>query len=104
MKLLLRKRWIVFRNDTKIELHLDEYLLLSHAYTKGYTIEQEKNGLFSIENGKSKIIGSLQAIEIYARECIGEIIKCDYKNKVVLDIGGFYGETAVFFSSQVLKK
>jgi len=30
--------------------------------------------------------------------------KCDYKNKVVLDIGGFYGESAVFFSSQGARK
>lgn len=104
LKLLQRKRRIVFRNGTAVELHLDEYLLLSHAFAKGYSIEQKKNGLFSMGNEKSKIIGSLQAIEIYARECIGEMIKCDYKNKVVLDIGGFYGETAVFFSSQGAKK
>lgn len=104
MKLIQRKRRIVFRNGTPIELHLDEYLLLSHAFAKGYSVEQEKEGLFSIGKGKSKIVGSLQAIEIYAKECIGEIIKCDYKNKVVLDIGGFYGETAVFFSSQGAKK
>ncbi len=104
MKLFQRKRQIEFRNGAMIELHLDEYLLLSHAVAKGYTIKQEKDGLFSIGNKTSKIIGSLQAIEIYARECIGEMIKYDYKNKVVLDIGGFYGETAVFFSSQGAKK
>ena len=104
MKLLQRKRRIVFRNGTMIKLYLDEYLLLSRAFAKGYSINHEKNGLFSIGNEKSKIIGSLQAVEIFVRECIDELIKCDYKNKVVLDIGGFYGETAVFFSSQGAKK
>jgi len=104
LNLLRGKRKIVFKNGAMIELDIKEYMFLREVFAKGYTVDREKNGLFVLRDGKFKIIGSLQAIDVYVNECKGEMYKCDCRNKVILDIGGFYGESAVFFYSQGAKK
>jgi len=68
LKLLQGKRRIVFKNGTIIELNLNEYLIIRDFFAKGYTIDRENNGLFSIRDGKVRIIGPLQVFEIYVNE------------------------------------
>jgi FkbM family methyltransferase len=104
LKFLRGRRKIMFKNGKMIELDINEYVLLREAFAKGYSVDREKSALFTIRDGKFKIIGSLQAIDIYVNEFGGEMYKCECRNKIVLDIGGFYGESAVFFYSQGAKK
>lgn len=104
LNLLRGKRKIVFKNGAMIELDIKEYMFLREVFAKGYTVDREKNGLFILGDGKFKIIGSLQAIDVYVNECKGAMYKCDCRNKVVLDIGGFYGESAVFFLLRAPRK
>jgi FkbM family methyltransferase len=53
---------------------------------------------------KIKLVGPLDALHVYFLECENGVYDYDYNNKVVLDVGGFCGETAVFFSSRGAKK
>jgi FkbM family methyltransferase len=68
------------------------------------TVHQLNDGLYSIESNRVKMVGPLDALVVYLCECESGTYDCDYSNKVVLDVGGFCGETAVFFSSQGAKK
>jgi FkbM family methyltransferase len=62
-----------------------------------------ENGLYHLKNNEMELFGSLSILY-----CIQEIRRgdyaCDCKGKVVLDVGGFEGESAVYFWSKGAKK
>jgi FkbM family methyltransferase len=67
-----------------------------------FSINQE-NGFYHLKNPKMELYGSLSILY-----CIQEIrrgdYKYDYNGKVVLDVGGFEGESATYFWSLGAKK
>lgn len=93
---LASKGWVVKQ--------LDDRLFSIKRNNLNFVINQFNDNLFSIESDKVKIIGPLDVLTVYLCECQTGIYDCDCANKVVLDVGGFYGETAVLFSNQGAKK
>ncbi len=67
-----------------------------------FAVHQE-NGLYHLKNSEIELFGSLAILY-----CIQEIRRgdyvCDCKGKVVLDVGGFEGESAAYFWSKGAKK
>jgi FkbM family methyltransferase len=60
---------------------------------------------FLLPNRKEfHFIGPVESLMVYFLDCLRGFYDCDYKGKSVLDIGGFYGETAVFFVNQGAKR
>ena len=63
-----------------------------------YTIRKLKNNLFNTESAKIRMITPLDSLIVFFTE--SEMYECDCTNKTVLDVGGYCGETAVFFWSR----
>jgi FkbM family methyltransferase len=69
----------------------------------GYTIIQEKD-LYVVEGHGIRIISNLDTLQV-VREMLTDLpYDCDCKDKIVLDVGAFHGESAVFFSMKGAKK
>jgi len=68
-----------------------------------YTIRQEKEGLYDLKNEKVELIGSSDMLVCIQELRTGEY-ECDCQDKVVLDVGGFEGESAVYFWQKGAKK
>ena len=64
---------------------------------------QQENELFQVKNEKLKLVGSLSML-ICLRELRTGEYYCDCKDKVVLDVGGFEGESAAYFWAKGAKK
>lgn len=60
--------------------------------------------LWSLKLGQIEITGPLTAITLYLLEITNGVYDCDFKGKIVLDVGGFCGESAVFFAVHGAKK
>lgn len=60
--------------------------------------------LFVAKSEGVSITGPVESLMAYFLECCRGLYDYDYKGKTVLDVGGFCGETAVFFASQGAKK
>lgn len=69
-----------------------------------YFIHQLDSGLFNVRSDELEMVGPLDSVTVFFGECVKGLYDCDFNNKVVLDVGGFCGETAIFFSSQGAKK
>lgn len=79
-----------------------EYWRVREVVSSGYSVERLGDDLFKIAKGPVTIIGSsdmLRAVVESAR-----FYDLDYRGKTVLDVGGFQGESAVFFSARGAKK
>ncbi|MGA2386067.1 MAG: FkbM family methyltransferase [Candidatus Bathyarchaeia archaeon] len=68
-----------------------------------YDIKKVNENLFRIKSDKLELVGSWDIMQPFW-EIINGMYSCDCKGKVVLDIGGFQGESAVYFSSIGAKK
>jgi FkbM family methyltransferase len=69
-----------------------------------FELKRLDDQLFSAKSEGVSFIGPVESLMVYFLDCLGGFYDCDYKGKSVLDIGGFYGETAVFFANQGAKK
>ena len=69
-----------------------------------FEIKRLDDQLFAVKSKGVSFIGPVESLMAYFLECLRGFYDCDYKGKTVLDIGGFCGETAVFFASQGAKK
>ena len=71
-----------------------------------YTFELKSlaNGLFAAKSNDTSFFGPVESLMAYFLECLRGVYGCNYQGKTVLDVGGFCGETAVFFASQGAKK
>ena len=68
-----------------------------------YQLTKLGDNFFRIKGDKFTLEGSSLMLFIW-RELISDAYKADYKNKVVLDIGGYQGETAVYYWISGAKK
>ncbi len=68
-----------------------------------YDIEQLEKDVFDVKRGNMELVGSAGILYTVREFGEGEY-DCDCQGKVVLDIGGFEGESAVFFSFMGAKK
>lgn len=91
-----RKR-ITFRNGCKLDLSWPEYTIVRDILSKGYTVEHFDE-LLCFKKGEIQIVGPLSLVGVL-NESLDELYSLDCRNKVVLDVGAFIGETAVFFSA-----
>jgi FkbM family methyltransferase len=70
---------------------------------KKYQIERIANDEFRIKNRDIELIGSSDMLNCVNEQDCGEYA-CNCQGKTVLDVGGFQGESAVFFSKMGAKK
>jgi FkbM family methyltransferase len=97
------KRRVVFRNGLSFELSWREYCSIVLVITDyGYTLG-EICGLPCFIKGKMKLVVPVNYLDILY-ELNDEMYNVDFTNKVVLDVGGFMGDTAVYFASRGAKK
>ena len=79
-----------------------ELLPMMFDIMRDFAVHNEKD-LFHLKSNELELLGSLAMLY-----CIQELRKgdydCDYKGKVVLDVGGFEGESAAYFWSKGAKK
>jgi len=68
-----------------------------------YTIDQIGSDLFRARDAKTELVGSYCMLGCLQELKTGEY-SCNCLGKVVLDVGGYQGETAVFFSSLGARK
>lgn len=92
-----KKVKIIFRNGCRAELDSPEYQRVIDLLSKGYTVES-LGKLLCFKKGNVKITGPLSLLGIL-KEGLDEIYSVDCKNKTVLDIGGYIGDSAVYFSA-----
>ncbi|MCW4024210.1 MAG: FkbM family methyltransferase [Candidatus Bathyarchaeota archaeon] len=85
------RNWTIKRTLTQYDLCKDGSV---------YSIEQTGENLFEIKSEKLNLIGPMDVLYVYFIECLEEkLYENNFQNKVVLDVGGFCGETAAYFSS-----
>jgi FkbM family methyltransferase len=80
-------------------------ILLANAATDASItrIDQINTDLFEISWEHYKVYGSIAVLTVFQELQLG-FFDCSFQNKIVLDIGGFQGETAVLFFAMGAKK
>jgi FkbM family methyltransferase len=110
------KRKIAFRNGVSMEI--DSWAkyykirdFFQHVTDKQFKIEKVGSEFVVSKNQPVFSFSTLSvedlpvdSLESYFLECERGLYDYEYKNKTVLDVGGFCGETAVFFASRGAKK
>lgn len=86
---------ITFRNGSTFTLNYQQYRAARLVLASGCVLERT-DSLFLIKKGGLKVMGPLELMG-YVGEPFEEMYGCEYRNKTVLDVGGFIGETAVQF-------
>jgi FkbM family methyltransferase len=93
---------IIFRNGCRAKLDLTEYKQVLSILSKGYSIES-LDKLIYFKKGNAKIAGPIMMLGVLC-EGLDETYSVDCTNRTVLDIGGFIGDSAVYFSVAGAKK
>lgn len=93
---------IRFRNGLQLQLTKPEYISARNILLAGYNINQV-NDYFIVEGHSLKCAGSSIMLAVFD-ELKDGIYDCDCQGKIILDIGGMQGESAVFFSKMGAKK
>jgi len=70
---------------------------------KDFAVREEKPNLFHLKNDEVELMGSVDMLACIQEQQTGEY-DCNYQDKVVLDVGGFEGESAVYFWKNGAKK
>lgn len=96
---------IIFSNGSKFVITWSQFRFLRDNYNlvKKYNLQQIDTDTFKINTERFQLIGS-QVLICTLDEIESGIYDYDYKGKVVLDIGGFEGDSAVFFWAMGAKK
>jgi FkbM family methyltransferase len=94
----LRQGKFEFTGDLKL---ICSIVVLTEKYH--FTIEPKGEGMFSLSGQSFTLVGSSELVFV-SKEMLSGIYDCDCRGKTILDIGGFEGETAVYFSSLGAKK
>jgi FkbM family methyltransferase len=90
-------------NDAQSEVVCSATLLpMLFDLMQNFAIHQE-NELYCLKNEKQKLVGT-EAMLVCIQELRTGEYECDCKGKVVLDVGGFEGESAVYFWGKGAKK
>ena len=105
MKLAQKRAKVNFANGSQLRLIWPQFRFLRDHYNlvKKYNLAQVDEQTFKIQTNRYQILGSINLICILD-EIESGIYDYDCHGKVVLDIGGFEGESAVFFWSMGAKK
>ena len=69
-----------------------------------YKIHSFEGRPYVVKSERISFIGPLESLRAYFSECEKGLYDYDYDGKTVLDIGGFCGESAVFFASRGARK
>jgi FkbM family methyltransferase len=93
---------VVFRNGFEREISWRDYRILRDIFSEGYLVEPY-NEMLCFKKGNTKIVGVLPDVGVIA-ENWADFRSIDFAGKVVLDVGGFIGDTAVLFSSLGARK
>jgi FkbM family methyltransferase len=105
LKLSKKPSKITFPNGEVFRVTWSQFRSLRDCYAivKNCQIQQISDYTFKITTDNYQLIGSRALIDIVF-EMESGAYEYDYQDKVVLDIGGFEGETATFFWSKGAKK
>jgi FkbM family methyltransferase len=96
---------VTFKNGSTFQLTWPQFRVLRDNYSimQRYSIEQVGEETFRIKDDNFELIGNLDML-LAVQELRCGIYQCNYRGKTVLDVGGFQGESAVYFSSMGAKK
>ncbi len=98
-----KKKAIFFRDGSTFWLTWSQYWKVREIKQSGYKVLQISDDLFKIKDNAITLVGSSDMLQ-----AVGEIdsgfYDWDYQGKVVLDVGGFQGESAAFFFKNGAKK
>lgn len=96
---------VTFSNGAKFSVTWSQFRFLREHYelVKRYKLEQVDDRTFKIHTKNGQLVGS-QVLMCILDEIESGVYEYDYKNKVVLDVGAFEGESAVFFWGKGAKK
>ena len=90
--------------DNRSELTCGAVLLpMMFDLLQDFGIHLGREGTFNLKNDKLELVGSLGMLVCLQELKTGEY-ECDCKDKVILDVGGFEGESAAYFWSKGAKK
>jgi FkbM family methyltransferase len=105
LKLTKKRKKITFANGFKFRLTYQQFLFLRDHYklVKKYNLQQINDETFKIHTDHFQFVGSLNLISIID-EMESGVYDYDCRGKVVLDIGGFEGDSAVFLWGMGAKK
>lgn len=92
---LTSKGWTITRTDA-------QYVLKKDGLT--YTVEALSDKKYHLKTEGLELFGPREILYVILCECQDGLYTYDYTGKTVLDIGGFCGETAAYFSSKKAKK
>jgi FkbM family methyltransferase len=96
------KKKVVFRNGFKMELKWSDYRIMRDIFSKGYAVEPYGD-MLCFKKNNIKIVGPMPDVSVLSEDT-NDFYSIDFRNKVVLDVGGFIGDTAVLFSAMGAKK
>ncbi len=104
-KLTKKRANITLKNGSKFTLTWPQFRFLrdNYEFVKKYNLQQIDSETYKIHTASYQIVGS-HIVVFIVHEIESGIYNYDYHGKVVLDIGGFEGESAAFFWSQGAKK
>jgi len=96
---------VTFPNGSVFQTTYSQFVILRDNYEliKKYHLQQINDKTFKVTTDNYHLIGSFTVMYIVDEIETG-VYEYDYRNKVVLDIGGFEGESAVFFWSKGAKR
>ena len=97
------KKRIVFRNGLTMDLSWAEYWRVREVVSSGFNVERLGDDMFKITKGSITVVGSSDMLRAVVQS-EGFYEDLDYAGKTILDVGGFQGESAVFFSARGAKK
>jgi FkbM family methyltransferase len=98
MKLTKKRAKVTFANGAQMQLTWPQFRFLRDHYeqVKKYNITQVDDQTFKIQTERYQLVGSINLMCLLD-EIESGIYDYDCHGKVVLDVGGFEGESAVFF-------
>jgi FkbM family methyltransferase len=105
LKLTKKRKKITFANGFKFRLTWQQFRFLRDHYklVKKYNLQQINDETFKIHTDRFQFVGSL-VLMCLVDEMESGVYDYDCRGKVVLDIGGFEGESAVFLWGMGAKK
>ncbi|MDR0493373.1 MAG: FkbM family methyltransferase [Nitrososphaerota archaeon] len=107
LALRLRKKpvKVTFSNGAVFQITWPQFRSLRDNYelVKKYNLQQISEDIFKITTGSYQLVGS-RVMMYTIDEMEAGSYGYDYRGKVVLDIGGFEGDSAAFFWSRGAKK
>ncbi|MGD0407177.1 MAG: FkbM family methyltransferase [Candidatus Bathyarchaeia archaeon] len=105
LKLTKKRKKITFANGSEFRLTWQQFRFLRDHYklVEKYNLQQIDDETFKIHTDRFQFVGSL-ILMCLVDEMESGIYDYDYRGKVVLDIGGFEGDSAVYFWGMGAKK